>query len=92
MHKDARLASYQGVETALHLRGTPSQEAGSAGQAPGTSYASSAPGHGGMVTPTAASGPLASARNWKCVPAGMDTHVPDRRGTISCRSACRRHI
>jgi hypothetical protein len=25
-----------------------------------------------MVAPTAASGPVLAARNWKCVPAGMD--------------------
>ena len=45
-----------------------------------------------MVTPTAASGPSPSARNWKCVPAGMDRQVPGRSGTVSCRSPWRRHI
>ena len=49
-------------------------------------------GQGGIVTPTAASGPPGPARNWKCVPAGMDTQVPARNGTVSCRSAWRRHI
>src|SRR5580693_5986566 len=42
--------------------------------------------------PTAASGPPRSARNWKCVPTGMDTQVPERNRTVSSRPACRRHI
>jgi len=41
-----------------------------------------------MVAPTAASGPVLAARNWKCVPAGMDRQVPGSRDTVSCR----RHI
>jgi hypothetical protein len=49
------------------------------GQAPGTSYASSGPGQGGIVTPTAASGPSPTHRNWKWVPAGIDTQVPTLR-------------
>src|ERR1700728_4327401 len=63
-----------------------------AGQAPLTSRASPSPGHGGMVTATAASGPSPRDRNWKCVPTGMDRQVPGSNGTICSRSPRLRHI
>src|SRR5580692_506202 len=63
-----------------------------AGQGPVTSLASSSPGHGGMVTATAESGPSPRARNWNRVPTGIDRQVPGSRGMVSSRPAWLRHI
>src|SRR3954447_2439049 len=50
-----------------------------AGQIPSTISASSGPGQGGIVTPTASIGSSPSTRNWNRVPAGI---ASDRPGSI----------
>ena len=45
---------------------------------PSTTYASYAPGQGGIVTPTAAKASGPKDRNWKCVPSGIVIQTPGR--------------
>ena len=54
-----------------------------ASHGPSTSYASSDPGQGGIVTQKAVRGSEPRVRNWKAVPTGMLTLTPASTATVS---------
>ena len=61
-------------------------------QGPATCIASSWPGHGGIVTPTAASGSRPVLQNWNAVPTGIVSAMPGRRSISRSVPSWRRHI
>ena len=56
-----------------------------ASQGPVTGWASCMPGQGGMVMATAAKDAAWSARNWNCVPTGMDSDSPGCKSSTCSR-------